>query len=72
MSESEVDSGDNKLELLWAALVCFKYIRYMYMLAFVKSTQTLVSTFVHIPLVSLREYIMYYYLKDISSSYCYV
>jgi hypothetical protein len=26
--ESETDCGD-KLELLWAALVCFKYIRYM-------------------------------------------
>ena len=35
VSESEVDSGDNKLELLWAALVCFKYIRYMS--AFIKS-----------------------------------
>lgn len=47
MSESETDSGD-KLELLWAALVCFKYIRYTS--AFVKPTQTLISTFVRIPL----------------------
>ena len=41
VSESEVDSGDNKLELLWAALVCFKYIRYLRVSAFIKSTQML-------------------------------